>query len=520
MFKSILFAAAALLASYLYSRLRYIRFKQYAYIPQLPSNLLLGHLKVFGEFLQRGRPDRHPDAIFEEMWIAKGRPPVMLVDMRPIAPPMLLVPTHEIAEQVSRPTRLHPLSTTKSPTWTHMIPIIGKSSLLGREGLDWKELRRRYNPGFTSQHMLEVLPLILDRIDPFLGYLDQFAASGETFSLETLISNLTFDVIGAAIMDVDFKAQYLDRSQQGEIIRLFWELLQTYNDDKNNLPWWAVPATTYRRRQLGKRIDALVKGEIQKNYKESKEKAAGNQSRSILSLSFQDTNVLTPQLLSETSDQVRTFLFAGHDTNTGVLQWVIYELSRTPRALQAVRDELDTVFGPDPDPRSVSTRLTQDGAEYIPRLTYISAVIKETLRLHPPAGTARMTAPGTGFVVRAPTGEEFCLDGLILYSCHAIIQRDPAIYGETADDWVPERWLDGKSNDIPASAWRPFERGPRNCIGQELANLESRVILAIIARRYDFSKIGLGESVRDEEGRPVVNENGQYEVKPELYNVG
>ncbi len=311
----------------------------------------------------------------------------------------------------------------------------------------------------------------------------------------------------------------MDRSQQGECIRLFWELLQTYNDDKTSLPWWLVPATFYKRRRLASRIDTLIKASISEKYQEFKKEGAVGQSRSILSLGLQDTEVLTAQLLSEASDQVRTFLFAGHDTITASLQWAIYELSRTPRAMQALCDELDAVFGPDSDPRSVCVRLARDGAECIPRLTYMNAIIKETLRRYPPAATVRMAAPGAGFTVRAATGETFCLDGLIVYSCHYIIHRDPAVYGDTAEDWIPERWLDGKSNDIPTSAWRPFERGPRNCMGLELANLEFRVILSIIARHYRFSKVGLGESVRDGEGHPVVNKNGQYEVKSKLYNV-
>ena len=364
------------------------------------------------------------------------------------------------------------------------------------------------------------MPLILQRIEPFLSHLDRFADSGETFSLGTLLSNLTFDVIGAAVLDIDLQAQFMDRSQQGECVRLFWELLQTFNDDKTNLPWWIVPATFYRRRRLASRIDTLVKAVISQKYEEFQGEAPANQSRSIVSLGLQDTDSLTPQLLSEASDQVRTFLFAGHDTIAASLQWAIYELSRTPRAMQALCDELDAVFGPDSDPRSVCARLAQDGAECIPRLTYVNAIIKETLRLYPPAATVRMAAPGTGFSVRAATGETFCLDGLIVYSCQYIIHRDPAVYGETANDWVPERWLDGKSNEIPTSAWRPFERGPKNCMGQELANLEFRVILAIIARHYRFSKVGLGASVRDGDGHPIVNKNGQHEVKSKLYNVG
>ena len=356
-------------------------------------------------------------------------------------------------------------------------------------------------------------------MNPFLDYLDRFSVSGEEFSLETLISNLTFDVIGAAVMEVDLNAQQMDRSKQGEVIRLFGELVQTYNDDKNNLPWWIVPFTTLKRNQLARRIDVLIKAIIQKKYTELKEEAEGNRSRSIVALSFQDTEALTPQLLSETSDQVRSFLFAGHDTNTSALQWVFYELSRTPHALKAVRDELDEILEPETDPKMICTVLAQNGEHLLPRIHYINAVIKETLRLHPPASTVRMTEPGTGFKIRESNGQEYCLDGLIMYSCQSIIHRDPAVYGETADDWIPERWLGEAAKNIPSSAWRPFERGPRNCIGLELANMESRVIIAIVARKYDFFKTGLGESATDGQGLPILNGKGQYSVKSELYNV-
>lgn len=77
--------------------------------------------------------DRQTDKIFEEMWISLGRPPVMLVDLRPVVPPMVLVPSHSVAEQVAKQSNLFPLSPPKSPTWTHMIPMIGETSILGKE---------------------------------------------------------------------------------------------------------------------------------------------------------------------------------------------------------------------------------------------------------------------------------------------------------------------------------------------------------------------------------------------------
>ena len=110
--------------------------------------------------------------------------------------------------------------------------------------------------------------------------------------------------------------------------------------------------------------------------------------------------------------------------------------------LEKVCNELAEVFGTDPDPAVVRDKLlTPGGEELIHRMTYKTAVIKDVLRLHPPAGTARMAPLGSGFTVQTLEGQTLCVDGMILYNCATIIQRDRAVFGDSADDFVPERWL-------------------------------------------------------------------------------
>ncbi|KAK5636947.1 hypothetical protein RRF57_012659 [Xylaria bambusicola] len=517
------------LGTYLYITLRYKRFSQYAHLPQLPPSLLLGHLKTMDEYIRRNPADAHTgiipanhriDMAFAAMHEKLGRPPLFLVDLRPVNIPVVLVTNHEIAEQVAKASARFPTSPPKS-TLKYLEHLIGSASILSSDDDQWKALRKRFSPGFAPQHLVTLLPCILDKIVPFVKYLDDYAARKETFAFVPLITNLTFDIIGSVVMDTDLDAQNPDPAMQGELVRRFSELLITYNDDKADIPWWLAPIRELKRYQLSSRIDVLIKDTIRRKFAEQRGASMSKEkSRSILALSLGDADSLTPELVNVTCDQLKTFLVAGHDTTSIMLAWVFYELSLHPHVLAAVRAELDSLLGPDTDPEAVRARfLSPEGPEIVQKMTYISAVIKEVLRLHPPAATARYSEPGTGFTVRAPTGEEYCLDGVVIYNCEAIMHRDPDVYGDTADRFVPERWLHdgGAGSQVPASAWRPFERGPRNCIGQEFANIEARVIIAHIARRYNFTKVGLGEILRDEKGEPVINDQGGYKVTSPMY---
>ncbi|KAK8045466.1 cytochrome P450 [Apiospora rasikravindrae] len=515
--QALVVAALVLIGTYLYRKLYHMRFVALAHLPQHPSSLCWGHLRVFDEFMKRGIADRHPDIIFSEMNRALGDPPLMMVDNWPVFPTLAIIRSHGIAEQNE----------------------------------EWKAVRRRFNPGFSPKHLMTLLPVLVDKAAPFVDTLDNYAQTGEAFSLDEIATNLTFDVIGAVTMGEDMEAQHLDPARQGELVRNFRALLKTPP------PGWMTPFVHAKRRALGERNSQLLGDIVRRNFQAKQRSASGGQqqqahnlSRSVLALSLQEVETLTPEIIEETCDQLKTFLFAGHDTTSTTIMWALYELSRTPHALQRVRAELDGLFGSDDDenedggasdPAVVRRKLLEAGGEdIVRRLTYVGAVIKEVLRLYPPAGSVRAVAPGTGFVVSTSQGDEYNLDGTWVYLNHYLIQRDRAVYGETADEFVPERWLQkeederrpspdgggggsdgdgGGSGSIPVSAWRAFERGPRNCIGQELANIEARVILAFVARRYDFTKVGLGALELDSNDRPVLDEKGRYyKVKSELYS--
>lgn len=527
----ILITVLAVLGTYLVRKIRWARLEQFKNIPQIKPSGFWGHLKLMGELTAASRKGSHPDEIFEEMSKRLGYPPVFLVDVRPFSWPLLVVANHESAEMISKASKMFPWSTPKSPSVQDVIHVVGYKSLLTQEGEQWKQSRKRFNPGFATGHLLTMLPAIVAKVPRFIKLMEKYSEAGQVFPLSKPIINLTFDIIGAVIMDTNVDAQHENDNDRGELIQLFDQLSQTFTGQGQNLPWWMRPRMEYRRIRIARKIDALLEPVIRQKYAQLQQDTS--KGRTVLDLSLRGIDRLTEYDVQLACDQVKTFLFAGHDTTAILLSWVFYELSRCPKVAKTVREELDNLFGSDTDPESVMAQfLAPGGEELVGRMPYISAVIKETLRLHPPAGSARMSPKGTGCMMRMPNGEEACIDNCIIYLCGQLIQRDKKVYGDTADDFIPERWLGDtdtweRTNDesedakgekkIPATAWRPFERGPRNCIGQELANIEARVIIAVIARRFEFVKVGLGELDADDKGRPILNEKGEYKVKTEVY---
>lgn len=221
--------------------------------------------------------------------------------------------------------------------------------------------------------------------------------------------------------------------------------------------------------------------------------------RSIAQLAMTDIPP-SASLVRNTVHQIKGFLFAGQDTTATLVQWLCFEMSKNPAVVSKIRQEHDLVFGPGAS--SAADLLSRPGeADRIlgHQLPYTTATIKETLRLHPPAGTARLVPPTSDFEVDI-AGTPTRVDGLRVYPCQWLIHRNPLVWGPDAHAFKPDRWLDAEYvAQLPAGAFRAFEHGPRNCIGQDLAMVEGKVVLAMIARAFEFEKVGLSGRDGEEE---------------------
>ena len=119
------------------------------------------------------------------------------------------------------------------------------------------------------------------------------------------------------------------------------------------------------------------------------------------------------------------------------------------------------------------------------QLPFTVAVIKETLRLFPVASSTRDGEPGFSLT---HDGHQYPTEGFTIWCTHQAMHREPA-YWPQPDSFVPECWL--ISDDDPMhpikGAWRSFEFGPRNCIGQELALLELKIVMVMALREVNIT---------------------------------
>ncbi|KAL4252643.1 Bifunctional cytochrome P450/NADPH--P450 reductase [Abortiporus biennis] len=167
-----------------------------------------------------------------------------------------------------------------------------------------------------------------------------------------------------------------------------------------------------------------------------------------------------------------TFLIAGHETTSGMLTFALYYLLKNPESMRKLREEIDTKIGDRP--------MTVDDVHKLP---YLIAVLRETLRLGPTA-PMRAVAPIEDTTLG---GGKYAIekDTLIVVGV-AMAQRDPKVWGPDAEEFKPERMLDGKFEAMPPNSWQPFGFGMRGCIGRPFAWQEAQLVLVSLFQRFDL----------------------------------
>lgn len=271
--------------------------------------------------------------------------------------------------------------------------------------------------------------------------------------------------------------------------------------------WYLVPRWAYRAFSPMFREEERTMGPIREFARLTCQNALPGSPLALLSERTSHSagkdgeNDQTSGLSRDLLDEAITLLFAGQDTSAATLSWTLHLLSLHPkiqqRAADEVRSVLDTVkSGETSTQLDISTKVTKN---MITQMPYLDAVIKESMRLYPVAPfivrklTTSITIPTETKTAAHPT--QSTSNGAIslpeqTFACIWIyaLHRNPKLWN-SPDDFIPERWIDPQlqqkdQGQKEFGSYMPFAIGPRNCLGQPLAQIILRMLLARILDKY------------------------------------
>jgi len=294
--------------------------------------------------------------------------------------------------------------------------------------------------------------------------------SMKVVQIDDLCTSFTLDVIGKTMFSVDFESM-LSGHPFAINFQTYMEL--AYQHAVNPMSRLLHPTSNFNRSRAAKYLHSFVDQIIANRISlRNSTSAQGKGAKDLLDLLLdaQDPASGVGLTSEEVKDQAITFV-------SHTLAFAIALIATHPHVGARIRQELDEVLG---DGKTV------DKYEQAAKLPYLTAVIKETLRMYPIVPELnRVLSEDTnigGYDV--PKGTRVLL-GIIALHYNPQVWKNPTSFD-------PERFLQNEDNDVAGFfAHTPFGYGRRSCIGQNFAMLELRMALAALVRRFDFALLPL-----------------------------
>ncbi|GAC1435124.1 MAG: cytochrome P450 [Solirubrobacteraceae bacterium] len=333
-------------------------------------------------------------------------------------------------------------------------PLLG-DGLLTLDGEFHRRSRRIMLPAFQHEQIAGAADLVTGEVEQAL---ERWRVDGEV-ELYGWTRELALRIAVRALFGLDPQ-----RAHAAAMADSFERALSFYSRDYL-LQILRGPGTPFARMRAARRqLDAVIFAEIDRRRR------SGERGGDILSLLL-DAEAEDGSNLSDdhVRDEVMTLLFAGHDTTTSTVSFMMYELARQPQIARDLLAEQHAVLGG----RAPAAADLMGGA-----LPLLDRVLDETLRLYPAAwiGPRRSIDEFEFAGCSVPAGVP------VAY-CSWASHRLPDVW-EEPHAFQPERWLPEARAQLPKGAYVPFGGGSRTCIGMRFGQLEVRAIATLMLARF------------------------------------
>lgn len=327
--------------------------------------------------------------------------------------------------------------------------------LLTSDGDLWKRQRRLMSQAFVPKRIHGYGAAMVRVTDAGL----RSWRDGQELNIHQEMSRLTMEVVADVLFGASVSAR--DVVEVREATETANEFFANTPEAITNLPPWVPTPRNVRMNRAVRLIDRVI-------YQIIARRRAGEQRDDLLGvlLAAQDDDGagMTDQQLR---DEVSTLFLAGHETTALALSHTLYLLSKHPDIERKLQAELASVLG---------GRLPT--VDDVRSLVYLDRVLKESMRLYPPAWTIGREATEDVELRgrRIPKGAQILLS-------QWVVHRDPRFF-PNPEGFDPDRWAPERVKALPKFAYFPFGGGPRTCIGSHFAMMEAALMLAIILQRW------------------------------------
>ncbi|KAK3025732.1 hypothetical protein RJ639_042501 [Escallonia herrerae] len=385
---------------------------------------------------------------------------------------------------VADPDLIREIFTSKSEFYEKneahpLIKQLEGDGLLSLKGEKWAHHRKIITPTFHMENLKLLIPVAGSSV---VEMLDKWVAKSNSGEVEIEVSQwfqtLTEDIVTRAAFGhsyEDGKAIFQLQAQQmvlaSEAFQKVFIPGYRYLPTKRNMKSW----------RLEKEIKKSLMRVIERRRENWDDETMGNgRPKDLLGLMIQastrelDSNSFPSSLITarDIAEECKSLFFAGEQTTSNLLTWTTVLLAMHPKWQVLARDEVLRVCGP----RDIPTK------DDVAKLKTLTMILNESLRLYPPivATIRRAKADVELGGCKVPRGTELLIPILAVH-------HDQGIWGNDANEFNPGRFSDGVARAAKHPvAFIPFGLGVRKCIGQNLANLQAKLTLAITLQRFSF----------------------------------
>ena len=346
----------------------------------------------------------------------------------------------------------------KSPLYDKLRLFLGNGLLTSEDDL-WLRQRRIAQPAFHRQRVTALAGVMGEAARDTAARWQPFAAAGQTVDVDEEMMRLTRTVVVRALLGADL-GPFTSTIDQA------WAIVNQHVGES----FWSLGFTDGWPTQRNRRFQAaraVLRGAVDHVITERRRNPSDSDDLLSMLMSARDEETGEAMTDEQLRVEVTTFLLAGQETTSLALTWTWYLLSQNPRARQRLEDELDAVLDGRPP-------------EYpdLANLPYLRMVIDEAMRLYPPAwGFSRQALADDRL------GGFHLPRGWLAFVIPYVLHRLPAFWTDP-DAFDPERFSPERSADRPKFAYIPFGAGPRQCIGNQFALIETQLIVATLAQAY------------------------------------